>query len=202
MKHLGDISNADEIRTYKVYKHVFPDGTTYVGVTGGTIQYRKDCGYQHNEAMKDAVSRFGWKNIRTEILEDNLLKDEAFEKEQKYINIEKDKNPDKNINISHGGKSTFKGLKHTEEYRKHMSELCKGRHYSPETIQKMCQSHAEERKPVVMCNEDNNPICVYESLGAAAIDICGYKSNISRACYSGKKYKGMYWRFMGGGDLR
>ena len=195
------MNEAENSNSYKVYKYTFPDGVTYVGVTKGSIQNRRDCGYQHNQRLKDEISRFGWKSVKTEILEDALQMDIAFQKEQEYIAIEKERNPDKNVNISPGGKSTFKGLRHTEEYKSHMSELYKGRQYADETIHKMRQSHAKERKPVAMCNENNDPIRFYESLGDAAADICGHKTNISRACNSGKMYKGMLWMFMEGGGL-
>lgn len=206
MRNLGDITkiNGAEIPvvdvicggSYCVYKYVFPDGYTYIGVTGGTVQNRRNCGYQHNKKLRNLVDEYTWKKVETIILEQGLTENDAFEKEKEYIAIEKGINPEKNVNVSLGGKSTFLGLKHTEAYKKHMSDLYKGKQFSNETINKMCESHAKERKPVKKCDDEMNMICVYDSLGDAALDVIGYKSNISRACVSGKKYKGYFWSFV------
>lgn len=57
------------INIYKIYKYTFPNGKIYIGMTKNSIQYRKDCGYQHNIQLRDAIRNFGWKNISVEILE-------------------------------------------------------------------------------------------------------------------------------------
>ena len=90
--------------SYKIYMYSFPNGMVYIGMTKHTVQYRKDCGYQHNLKLKQAIKKYGWKDIGTTILADNLSKDEAYESEMYYINKYNADNPEKGYNISHGGK--------------------------------------------------------------------------------------------------
>jgi len=205
MIHLGDITkiNGAEIpivdvitggSPYKIYMHIFPDGKRYVGMTKNSIQTRKNDGYQHNKGIRDAIKRYGWGNVKTEIISEGLSFDDACVAEQQAIAEIMNKYPEKCLNISKGGKATFKGLHHTEKHKKHMSELYKGKVFSEETLQKLRDGHASERKPVKrICN---GTIIVYKSLGDAAIAVNGYKSNISRACQNNKTYKDSKWEFV------
>ena len=97
-------------------------------------------------------------------------------------------------NISKGGKNPYEGLHHTDEYKAKMSSINKVKVYSADTIKRMRSCHAKERKPVCR-RSPNGAVKEYESLGCAAGDVFGHKSNISRACLSGKPYKGFYWEF-------
>lgn len=145
--------------------------------------------------MKNAIKEFGWANIKKEILEKCESIDEAFDTEKKLIKENDATNPEVGYNISNGGKNTYEGLCHTEEYKKRMSDLCIGRTFSEETLKRMRNSHAKERKPVEMKNKDGVILSVFQSMSDAAEAISGYKTNISRACNSGKQYKGMFWAF-------
>lgn len=170
-------------------------------MTRHRVQYRKDCGYQHNIPLQKAIREFGWANVKIEILVDGLTKAEACEQEINFIKELDANNPQVGYNISKGGTSTYAGLKHTEEYKKHMSELYKGRTYSEETIQKMKDAHAKERKPVTKYSIEGDRLEKYESLKDAALSVNGYSTNICRAVKSGKPYKGFIW-IMEGGDER
>lgn len=180
---------------YKVYKYTFPDGKIYIGVTKNTIQYRKDCGYQHNKPLTNAIRKVGFRNICVDVLfetEDQML---AFEKEKILIEEQNARNPKFGYNISAGGKNTFEGLHHTEEHKQKMSNLYKGKNWSNDAIKNMRESHKKERKPVCSVSDDGAIIHTYKSLGEAAEDVGGFKSNISRACMNqNKKYKNVYWK--------
>lgn len=178
---------------YKVYMHTFPDGSFYIGTTKNSINVRKDQGYQHNKLLKDKLKNFGWASVKSKIIEENLSQKKAFDLEIETIEKMRKEFPSLCLNISNGGKSTYKGLKHTEDYKKKMSNLYKGRSYSQETLRRMKEAHKNERKPVVRIF--GNIAEIFESLSAAAKSVNGHKSNVSRACKSGKPYKGYLWKW-------
>ena len=205
MKHLGDITKINgaetQNRIYKVYKYTFPDGKIYIGTTGQRIQDRRDCGYQHNKPLTQAMRGVGWKNIKVDILFSSESKEDAFNAEMRFIAQYNSTEPRSGYNISKGGNATFAGLHHTEEHKQNMRAILSGRKFSEKHIANLCHAHAKERKPVI-CTDQFGEKLTYESLGSAAQSLNCHKSNISRACASGKKYKGFFWTFAKqGGDL-
>lgn len=184
--------------TFKVYKYTFPNGKIYIGVTHNTIQYRKDCGYQHNLSLTKALRECGWAAVKVDILADGLTEDEAFEKEQAFISEYHANDSAIGFNISAGGRCTFKGLKHTKQHREYMSRLYMGRTFSQETLKRMKEAHAGERCPVKCLNDNKEVVKTYVSLHEAAESVNGYPTNIKRSCDSGKPYKGYLWETEGG----
>ena len=182
---------------YKVYKYTFPNGKIYIGVTSKPIQYRKDCGYQHNHALKTAMKECGWGNIKVTILADGLCQQDAFLCEEEEIRRNNATDPAVGYNISHGGKSTFKGLKHSEDYKRHMSDISKGKSFSEETLKRMSAAHEKEKIAVNRISDSGDTIA-FNSLHDAAKGVCGYPTNIKRACDSGRQYKGFRWELKGG----
>ena len=182
------------MNAYKVYKYTFPDGKIYVGMTKNTIQERRNCGYQHNQMMKDAIRKYGWESVLTEILENNLSYEEACEKEVKYISLFNATDKEIGYNCSTGGSASYKGVKHSMKYRQHMSDLYKGKVFTNETLEKMRNAHKKERKEVSMFSLSGELIISFGCLGEAAQAVGGYKSNISRACINNKAYKGYLWK--------
>lgn len=205
MKHVGDITklNGAELPVvdvitggspYCVYEYIFPDGMVYVGMTKHTIQRRRDNGYQHNPRLRSAARAVGWKNVRTVILAKGLSREEACKKEIDFIRKLNADNPTVGYNVSKGGASTYAGLKHTESYRRHMSEMYKGRTFSEETLKRMKDAHKGERKPVIMYSLNGEELVRHESSRAAALAVGGHATNIRRACNSGKAYKNYFWK--------
>ena len=182
------------MKHYIVYKYEFPNGMIYIGVTKNTIQVRREQGYQHNRQLQDAVKQFGWNNVTTEILEENLSEDEAFSKEIDYIGLLNANDPRKGFNVSKGGKATFAGLKHTEEHKKYMSSVLTGKTFSQTHIDNLKHSHAFQRKSVSQYSKNGKFIQHFNSLADAAACVGGCKANISRAVLNGKPYKGFLWK--------
>ena len=180
---------------YKVYEYVFPNEMIYIGMTKLSLSQRRDCGYQHNLKLKTAIKQAGWINIKKIILEDGLSKEEACQKEIEWIAKLKADNPSIGFNISKGGTATYAGLKHTQDFKQHLSSLLKGRVISETTLQRMKEARKKQSKPVKMLALDGKEIKQFKSLGDAATAINGYKSNISRACENGKPYKNYLWVF-------
>lgn len=181
------------MNTYKVYRYIFPNGKSYVGVTKNSISERKDQGYQHNKPLQNAFREFR-SAIQVEILECELSQSEAFKKEEMYIAYFKSADPEYGYNVSAGGKSTFKGLHHTEEHKQYMREKHKNKVFSESHIQHLRDAHKSERKSVIRTDENGNQT-IYESQLDASKAVNGYSTNIARACKSGKPYKGSLWAY-------
>ena len=108
---------------YKVYQYTFPDGMIYIGTTSKSLGERRDCGYNHNARLKAAIRSCGWRSIEKTILAECSTQEEAFAEEKRLIAEADSTNPQKGYNISFGGKETYAGLSHTEEFKHKMSEL-------------------------------------------------------------------------------
>ena len=68
---------------YFVYKHTFPNNKVYIGITQQQPEkrWKNGLGYDsHQEIMKRAIKKYGWNNIKHDILFQNLSKDEACKK--------------------------------------------------------------------------------------------------------------------------
>ena len=87
------------LKKYKVYRHSFPNGKVYIGITKQTLAERKSSGYYHNSQMQNAIYEFGWKNIESEILFDNLTKKQALKIEAKLIKKYNTSNPEFGYNV-------------------------------------------------------------------------------------------------------
>lgn len=77
------------MKKYIVYMHIFPNDKKYVGVTCKTPNGRWEggCGYsqEHQPIMYNAIQKYGWENVRHEILYENLTRDEALCLEKELI---------------------------------------------------------------------------------------------------------------------
>ena len=72
---------------YIVYKHTSPSGKVYIGVTSLRPEERwgGGAGYVKNKHFNRAIKKYGWENIKHEILFDNLSKEDAFKIEIELI---------------------------------------------------------------------------------------------------------------------
>lgn len=133
----------DEDRRYSVYRHILPNGKMYVGVTSRPIKERFDFGhgYRGQPYFWNAIKKYGWKNIKHEVLMEGLTVEEASIAEEIFIAYWDLTNRDKGYNRSKGG---VEHHEYSEESRKKMSESHKGLRHTPETIAKMSQAHKGE----------------------------------------------------------
>lgn len=72
---------------YKIYLLTFPNGKVYVGITSQNEKdrWKNGNGYIENEIMYNDILKYGWVNIKKDILYKDLLFDEAREKEKELI---------------------------------------------------------------------------------------------------------------------
>ena len=70
-------------KTYKVYKHVFPNGKVYVGITSRSLKIRWDHGkgYSYNSRINNAINKYGWSNVKHYVLKEQFTEAEAKQKE-------------------------------------------------------------------------------------------------------------------------
>lgn len=132
----------DEINTYCVYKHTSPSGKVYIGITSQPCEERwaNGLGYRKNEYFMRAIRKYGWENFTHEILYIGLTEEEACAKEIELISFYDSTNKDKGYNISTGGKYIHSGALHSEESKKKMSEIKKGKKASEETRRKLSKA--------------------------------------------------------------
>lgn len=145
------------MENYIVYKHVFPNDKIYIGITSQEPKKRwnNGKGYKNNQYMTNAINKYGWNNIKHEILFYNLTKEEAEQKEIELISHYHSNNKKYGYNILKGGnvsngrtkevinKISIITKKHwkNKEYRKHMIEIHSGKKASQQTKEKMSKSN-------------------------------------------------------------
>lgn len=91
------------MENYTVYVHNFPNGKSYVGITKMKVEDRwqiDGVGYKR-QPVYAAITKFGWNNIEHLIIEDNLSREEASEKEKELIETLDSIN--NGYNVSKGG---------------------------------------------------------------------------------------------------
>lgn len=72
--------------SYCVYKHTVPDGRVYIGTCKNPVKrWNNGNGYKRNTYFYKAIQKYGWENIKHEILCEGLSKEEAYEKEAELI---------------------------------------------------------------------------------------------------------------------
>lgn len=185
---------------YKVYKHIFPNNKIYIGITRQKPEnrWRNGTKYYNNQYMRNAIKKYGWKNIKHIILFDNLTKAEAEQKEIELIRNNKSNIREYGYNILEGG-NVSKGM--TEEGKQKMIEKNKGKHRSPTTEfkknhipwtagkkmsiefrKKLSESHKGQiawNKTKVLCKENNT---IYSSMKEAAEELNLKAAGISKVC--------------------
>lgn len=111
---------------YIVYMHTTPSGKRYIGITAQTVEKRWQNGfgyaYGENDYFFNAIKKYGWDNIKHEILFTGLTKSEAEGKEIELIAKYNTTSRDCGYNRETGG---YACPKHTDESKRKMSEVQK-----------------------------------------------------------------------------
>ena len=178
---------------YTVYKHTTPSGKSYIGITKNSIKARIGGGYRHNKYMTSAIEKYGWENIVTEIIAEDVTLDEANLLESYYIASLETTDHRNGYNICNGGLSWNSKA---DEVRKKLSEAAKKRHtpIGPETRKKLLKL-SMNKKPV-LCVETGE---VYPSFGEAMRQTGIDRYSISKCCSGKLKTAGKFhWRCIDG----
>ena len=189
-------------KNYTLYRHTFPNGKFYIGITNQTAEKRwgnNGNGYKTQSLVYNAILKYGWQNIRHEILYTNISKQEAEEKEIELIRQHKSNQREFGYNVNNGGfhhgcqsQETRRkisiakmGTHHTEEAKQKIGKASKGRYHKKET--KMMRS-----KPVV---------CIELNVEFFGIREAERKTNIPNGsiskCLKGERHTagGYHWRY-------
>lgn len=118
-----------ENRKFIVYKHICPNGKMYIGVTCDKLnrRWQNGKGYKHNKHFTNAIKKYGWDNIKHEILYENLSKEEAEQKEIELISKYKLTNRIYGYNCADGGLLGSPGHIVDTNARNKISEANKGK---------------------------------------------------------------------------
>ena len=103
--------------TFTVYKHTTPSGRVYIGITSVDVKDRwmSGHGYRHNSYFENAIKKYGWNNIKHEILLTELSKDEAENAEIELIKQFNSNNRKYGYNIESGGNSQGRMSEETKD---------------------------------------------------------------------------------------
>lgn len=110
---------------WTVYVHIVPKELSgykndkyYVGVTGRKPEIRWNNGKNYRHLVfKNAIDKYGWNNIKHEIIAENLTKEEAYAFEKTLITLLDSTNRNHGYNISSGGEGgNRKELKAVKQY--------------------------------------------------------------------------------------
>lgn len=128
-----------EERNYTVYRHIAPNGKMYVGITKQEPQKRwaNGRGYINNIYFGRAIEKYGWQNIKHEVLLDCLTEKEARFAEEVFIFVWNLQDPKLGYNILSGGEINSGanhpnyGKRRSDETRRKISIANSGnRHYN------------------------------------------------------------------------
>ena len=134
-----------ENKNYIVYKHTTPNGKVYIGITNQTPQRRwnNGSGYYRQKLFNNAIEKYGWENIKHEILFEGLTKDAAEQKEIELIALYKSNQREYGYNIAKGG-ATHESP--SELTKQKISISNKGRIVSEETRKKISIGNKGKKK--------------------------------------------------------
>lgn len=118
-----------ELRKWTVYIHTFPDDTKYIGATSQIPERRWNGGkgYASQASMREAIEKYGWENVRHEIIAIFDTKEEAYQEEIRLIELYQTRDPEHGHNSSVGGAKGAYGVIRNEVVRQKMSQVRKGK---------------------------------------------------------------------------
>lgn len=183
---------------FTVYLHKTPSDKFYIGITSKGVSERwsgKANAYKNNPHFYAAILKYGWDQIEHKILYDNVNEISA-----KLIEIDLIyyfKKIGKCYNLTDGGEG-YLGLKHTEKFIQRFRERNFGNTYgahpcSEETKKKI--GRANSKQVIQYDNDTQTVINTFESCHDAAEKLNCKFQGISKACLSGKPYKGMFFKY-------
>lgn len=117
---------------YSVYCHINKKNLKmYFGITNIKPKYRwnNGKGYKTQKVFYNAIKKYGWDNFEHIIIKQGITEEEACFWEKEFIKKYNTTNRDNGYNLSTGGIH----YSHTEETKKLLSEIHKGKHNSPKT---------------------------------------------------------------------
>ena len=183
---------------YKVYIHINKtNGKRYYGITKQEPKKRWQNGkkYGNNDHFTNAINYYGWDNFDHIVIARGLTEEEAKWLEIELIREFDTTNRDKGYNITKGGEGT-NGYKHTEETRKNIGKIHKGKTLSEETRKKLSETMKGKNNPSakrIYCVELD---MYFDTVTEASEYVGCHRSNISSVLIGNRKTcKGYHWLY-------
>ena len=204
--------------TYSVYCHTTPSGKRYIGITERPVEDRwaGGSGYRR-QVFYHAIQKYGWDNIRHEVLFAGLSRNEAIERERELVEKYKANERDYGYNQTTGGdlckfneetceriRNSLTGRTLSEIHKAHIAECRTGwtlseetkrkigeKHrnkvVTPETCEKLKEAHQWQARAVRQLSMGGDLIKTYPSVGQAAEEVGCSKLLIRRVCQGKRK---------------
>lgn len=217
--------------SYTVYKHTFPNNKVYIGITSQSVsrRWRNGEGYRNKQQLiYRAILKYGWNNIKHEILFTGLDREQAEAKEIELIKLYNSTDKRYGYNTESGGnvnktlsqitrekiRQANLGKCHSEDTKLKISKANRGKHsLTREHLNKMRNSRqynftpwnkgkiVDTHKPVIQYDKAGNKIREYTNIHEAQNET-GIQ-HIYDVCNGKRKSAGDFvWRYtLGGGSL-
>lgn len=189
---------------YTVYKHIL-NNKVYIGITRQQPKKRWLSGYGYIECPRfyNAIKKYGWENVKHEILFTGLTKEQAEQKEIELIASYKSNDRRYGYNIDNGGNCVGKC---SDSHKNKLSKAMRGKNnpfygkkHSEESKRKISLNHADfsgrkhPRAKAVRCVESGT---VYDSAASAALETGILQPSISKCCLGYRKTAGgVHWEY-------
>ena len=208
---------------YCVYVHTFPNGKVYVGITCSKPNDRWKCGrgYINQPRVWRAICKYGWDNIRHDIVADGLAREVACEMEKYLIAFYDSTHHEKGYNSTFGGDhyemteehknkigaankgkpSPLRGVSFTDEHRRKISVANSGKKRTEEQRKK--QSEYMRKNAIGGNNPRARKVCcvengmVFSCVKDAAMWTGASRQSISDALNGrSSKSAGFCWKYL------
>lgn len=128
---------------WSVYIHTCPNGKKYIGITSRRCEdrWRNGHGYRNNKHFYSAIVKYGWDNIKHEIIASGTSKEAAQKAEQMLIAVYESNNPLHGYNHSNGGEGK-NGFVPTSETRAKIRKKLLGTHRPDAVRVKLSVAHS------------------------------------------------------------
>lgn len=201
------------LNNYSVYRHTAPSGKVYVGITKHkniNRRWLKGLGYKKAGIFRFAIEKYGWDNIKHEVLLTNISESEAKYAEKyliKWYKIHK-----MSYNLTDGGDGCVgrdpwnKGMHCSEETKKKIGNANKGERnawWHKEFPEEMKRKISEAKKGIATKVSKVNQFTLsgdfvreWESISEAARSLHLDGSAISKCCRGKRNYVGKFkWQY-------
>lgn len=205
------------LKSWAVYRHISPSGKVYIGITSLRPKDRWGLGgnkYQKGTYFRNAILKYGWDNIKHEILFEHLTEDRAKRLEINLISHYKRLGISYNISAGGDGNScpcsnstkaklskalkVHKSYERDQKWRDAASQRAKlQNNFTPEIRQKaLANSLRTNSKAVAQYSLEGELIQIHNSISSAARLINGDASYIVKCCKGIKDSAyGYIWKY-------
>lgn len=139
-----------KIGDYYLYCHTFPNGKRYIGITRQTptTRWANGLGYSkgHQPIMHRAIQKYGWDNIKHEIIKSGLDEADAFQLEIDYIRKYNTHDLRYGYNRTDGGAGT-NGMEHSEKAKEKISKASLAMWQHEGFRDEMSRKHSGQNNP-------------------------------------------------------